>query len=243
MSEPLAPVSTHPAAGPELVAARNNRLLEPLPLDELIDLLSAAETVCLTASDRLAQPGLAIARVYFPISGYAALVVAGQEESGVEVAMVGREGMLGWEGGLGVDQFVVDARVPEGMLALSVDAREFRRRLAATRLLRSGVRNYVAQLFRVVARSAHCTGHHRLEARLARCLLEVADRNDDAPINLTQKTLSLLLGVRRSGVTNAATHLQLVGLIQYRRGEIRILDRRGLEDAACDCYRFAVDAY
>src|SRR5699024_6015082 len=163
--------------------------------------------------------------------------VSGGEGSAVQVALAGTESMIGWESLLGASEFLLHAFALEASEVLAIDVDLFRQRVGEMDGWRNDLQVYVRGLLQTIARSSLCARFHLLEERLARCLLEIEDRHDDSPILLTQKTLSQLLGVRRSGVTNAATHLQLHGLIQYRRGEIRILDRAGLEAAACECYR------
>ncbi|RFF31589.1 Crp/Fnr family transcriptional regulator [Wenzhouxiangella sediminis] len=217
-----------------------NRMLDCLSPDELSQLMAVSDLTSFVADARIAVGGDVIREIYFPVSGYASLMITGSEESSVQVAFAGREGILGWESLLGRESFLLDIYVPEALKALRVDVGEFLIRAAANEHWRNVQFKYVAGLFTVVARGVLCARFHVLEARLARCLLEVSDRHAEIPILLTQNTLAKLLGVRRSGVTNAATHLQLLGLIQYRRGEIRLLDRKGLEAAACECYRFDV---
>lgn len=217
-----------------------NRLLGCLASDDLAQVIAVGDVVSFTAEEEIAIGGDFINDVYFPVSGYASLMISGAEATSVQVTFVGSEGVLGWESLLGQKGFLLDVYVPETLRALRVDVGEFRTRAAANERWRGAHLDYLARLFTVVARGVLCARFHVLEARLARCLLEVHDRHPEMPIMLTQNTLARLLGVRRSGVTNAATHLQLLGLIQYRRGEISLLDRRGLEAAACECYRFDV---
>lgn len=232
-----------PPPGPGNQASKDaseNRLLDRLAAEDLSQVVALGDVTSFTADARIAVRGDPIREVYFPVSGYASLMLTGSGQPGVQVAFAGREGILGWESLLGRDSFLLDIYVPEALRALRVDVSDFRVRAAANEHWRAIHFEYVAGLFTVVARGVLCARFHVLEARLARCLLEVHDRHVELPISLTQSTLARLLGVRRSGVTNAATHLQLLGLIQYRRGEIRLLDRKGLEAAACECYRFDV---
>lgn len=232
-----------PVAGPgneTYGAAGANRVLGSLSPEDLAVLVAASDLAVFDADAHVAVGGQLISEVFFPISGYASLVISGAEKSSVQVALVGSEGVLGWEALLGQNGFVLDIYVPENLRALRLDVGEFRTRAAANEHWRATQLEYLAKLFTVAARGVLCARFHVLEARLARCLLEVHDRHAQMPIMLTQHTLAELLGVRRSGVTNAATHLQLLGLIQYRRGEIRLLDRKGLEAAACGCYRFDI---
>lgn len=200
-------------------------------------MIAVSELISFDADSHLAANHDEITRVYFPVSGYASLVVSDRIHARMQIALVGSEGMLGWESLLGVNQFQFDVDVPEKMTALSVKIGDFSTLAAGNESGLATHHGYLLRLFDSVAIGAVCARFHLLEARLARFLLEVYDRHPGRPILLTQSTLASMLGVRRSGVTNAATHLQLAGLISYRRGEIRLLDRQGLETAACDCYR------
>lgn len=218
-------------------AVRGNGLLHGLSTEELARVIAAGQPSSFPAEAVILRSGDHIRQVYFPLSGYASLMVSGREDSCVQVALAGTESMLGWECLLGANEFLFHAFALESFDVLAVDASLFLQRAAEMDDWRRSLYAYVRGLFQTIARSSLCARFHLLEARLARCLLEIEDRHDDSPILLTQKALSQLLGVRRSGVTNAATHLQLRGLIQYRRGEIRILDRDGLQAAACECYQ------
>jgi CRP-like cAMP-binding protein len=215
---------------------RGNDLLNVLSTEGLARVLSESDLTCVSVEAGIARIGDSIRSVHFPISGYASLMVSGEENACVQVALVGTEGMIGWEILFGVRHYLLDVFVPESFEALTIDVDHFRQRVMDSIEWRRSIDAYLARLFEVAARGSLCSRFHLLEARLARCLLEIQDRHGNTPIRLTQKALSELLGVRRSGVTNAATHLQLEGLIQYRRGEIRVLDRAGLIAAACECY-------
>jgi CRP-like cAMP-binding protein len=221
-------------------AAKRNRLLAKLKAEELVPIAAACELVTFSNPAQLARIGDPISTVYFPIDGYASLTVSDEEQSGIQVALVGVEGVLGWETLLGTEQFVLGIDVPESSLALCLSVHEFKSKTSEMNCWRTSLMQYIAGLVGLAARNVLCTRFHVLEARLARCLLEIDDRHLGVPIRLTQGTLAQLLGVRRSGVTNAATDLQLRGLIHYRRGEISLLDRPGLEAVACSCYRVAI---
>lgn len=223
---------------PACMSARDNQLLGALAVDDLARLVEVAEFTSFDGDAHLALRGGKLARVHFPVSGYASLVVSDDSKSQIQIALVGSEGVFGWESLPGRDQFLFDVYVPETLRTLSIEVGAFRTLVAEDEHWMMNHVDYLARLISVAARGVLCARFHPLEARLARFLLEVHDRHAGMPILLTQSTLAHLLGVRRSGVTNAATHLQLLGLITYRRGEITLLDRFGLEAAACDCYRF-----
>lgn len=218
--------------------AAANRLLGCLAPADRARLLAAGEFTRFGADSLIARRGDSISQIQFPVSGYAALMIRGADAATVHVAWVGCEGMIGWESLLGRSGYLLDVLVPETLSVLRIDISGFQAGFAAASHCRKLQFENLSELFTVVARSALCARFHILEARLARCLLEVHDRHPEVPIRLTQTRLAGLLGVRRSGVTTAATHLQMLGLIQYRRGEIKVLDRQRLQAAACDCYRF-----
>lgn len=219
-------------------AARDNQLLGCLAADDLARIVATAELTSFDANVHIAMSGDMLERVYFPVGGYASLIVSDTMDARMQIALVGLEGILGWEALLGLDRFLFDVYVPETLRTLSLDVGDFRILAAGDERWLTIHLKCLARLVDAVAQGVVCTRFHVLEARLARFLLEVYDRHPRMPIRLTQSTLANLLGVRRVSVTNAATHLQLLGLINYSRGEIRLLDRNGLEAAACDCYRY-----
>lgn len=237
----VATTSLRVPAGPPWTPAQGNQLLGGLAEEDLAPIVAASEFARFDGDVHLALCGDELTRVYFPVSGYASLIVADGSKSKMHIALVGSEGVLGWESLAGQDQFLFDVYVPETLQALSIEVGAFRSVVAEREHWMMMHLEYLARLFSVAARGVLCARFHTLEARLARFLLEVHDRHPGMPVLLTQSTLARLLGVRRSGVTNAATHLQLLGLIHYRRGEIVIMNRHGLEAAACDCYRFHVE--
>ena len=184
----------------------------------------------------LARPDAPVRYVYFPQTAFISLIAPSQGGATLEVGLVGNEGVLGASIVLGVDGAPLHAVVQGAGSALRLPAAGFRRALARRPALRLLLLNYSYVLFRQLAQTAACTQQHALEARLARWLLMTEDRACGAVLHLTQQFLAGMLGVRREGVTHAAGTLRARRLIRYQRGEIRVLDRRGLEAAACRCY-------
>ena len=218
-----------------LQTPRTNQLLKHLSAEARPEILADSEMVEYGAGSVVSAHEGGIEQVQFPIAGYAALRATGSEHAGLYIALVGVEGMLGWETVLGRQRPGLQVLVPDSLTLLRIPARLFTRRLAERPEIDQMVRDYIARLFERVARSSMCIRYHRLEARLARCLLEVRSRVESETFFLTQQTLSELLGVRRSGISGAATQLQADGLIRYRRGTIIVLDPTGLRSLSCDC--------
>jgi len=211
---------------------RANRLLASLPRR----LAPGLVPVSLAVGEVLHEPGAPIREVYFPVRAAVSLLTVVAGRGTLEVALVGREGMVGIALALGLDASPVRALVLGGGEALRMSAARLRASLVASPALARALRHYAGALMGQIARSAACHRFHQVEARLARSLLMARERLGAAELRLTQASLARRLGVRREGVTGAAAALQRRGLIGYRRGDIRILDPAGLEAAACACH-------
>jgi len=225
------------------VAATGNRLIAQLPRRDRVSLLAACESVPLELGSVLCEPGTPTRHVYFPDDGFISLVTAIEGEPGLEVGMVGREGMLGAQLVLGVGAAPLHALVQGAGTAQRVRAAPFRRELARSQALQRTLNRYVYVLMAQLATAAGCTRFHSVEPRLARWMLMSQDRAHSDSFHLTHEFMAYMLGVRRVGVTGAASDLQRRGLVHYRRGDITVLDRAGLEAAACGCYAADRDAY
>lgn len=220
-----------------------NRLLEGLPRTDRMHLLAGCEAVDLEFADVLADPGERVRHVYFPTGSFISLVSPIDGRAGLEVGLVGDEGMLGICLLLGVDVSPLHAVVQGAGPALRIDAALFCRELEHSLALQRRLRRYVYVIIGQLAQTATCARFHLVEARLARWLLMTHDRMQSTTFRLTQEFLSHMLGVRRVGVTKAARTLQQSKLISYSRGNIRILDRKGLEGASCSCYAIIKDMH
>jgi CRP-like cAMP-binding protein len=218
-------------------AAGGNGLLAALPHRSQQQLLASCEPVELRFADVLCTLGEKIRHVYFPTESFISLVTAVDDNARLEVGIVGDEGMLGTSLILGVDRSPQHAVVQGAGVALRMSAATFGRHHRRDAELRQRLSRYVYVLMRQLAQTAACTSYHRVEARLARWLLMSRDRAHRDQFHLTHEFLAYMLGVRRVGVTHAASSLQEQGLIDYSRGAITILDNAGLEKASCACYR------
>ncbi len=214
-----------------------NRLIAALPRKEKQYFLSNCQQVELIFSDILSEPNDPIRHVYFPTESYISLVNPVDSHASLEVALVGNEGMHGIALALGVNASPLHALVQGEGTSLRMNAEPFRRALRQSPALQRILYRYIYVRMSELAQTAACTRFHVVEARLARWLLMTQDRAHSDELHITHEFLSLMLGVRRVGITKAAGSLQKHNLIVYSRGIINILDRRGLEAASCGCYR------
>ncbi len=225
------------------MATIENHLIELLPRKYRRQLLGICEPVQLVLGSVLCEPGKPMRDVYFPVNGFISLLTMIDDKSVVEVGMVGREGMLGAQLALGVVTAPLRALVQGEGAAWRISTSDFRRELAANPPLQDGINRYLYVLMAQLAASAACLRYHLIGPRLARCLLMSRDRARNDNFRVTHEFLAYMLGVRRVGITAAAGALQRRGLIEYHRGDLTVLDRRGLEAAACSCYAAGRRAY
>lgn len=215
----------------------NNSVLAALPPEERQRLLAHCERVELSDGDVLCESGKHMRHIYFIESGLISFLTSVGGHASVEVGLVGSEGVAGLPLFLGVSISPVRMLVQAAGAALRMNAEAFHRELKTSPVLQRELNQYLYAFMAQVAQTAACNRHHVLGARLARRLLMTLDRLHSNEFHLTQEFLAHMLGVRRVGVTGAAGQLQEKKLISYRRGNITILDRKGLERASCRCYR------
>jgi len=226
-----------------MAAAILNSLLAALPRKSYLRLLPGLAPVDLAFGEVLYDAGEPIRDVYFPSQSLVSLLTLVEGHLALEVGMVGREGMVGIPLALGVDVSPVRALVQGAGPALRMSADRFRKELPRNPALQRELQRYVHAMMAQISQTAGCNRFHVVEARLARWLLMTRDRVRSGRFRMTHNFLSHMLGVRRVGVTEAASALQRQKLIEYSRGSIRILDDRGLEAACCSCYRIVKDMH
>jgi len=220
-----------------------NSLLVALPYEDRRHFIEHSEQVELSLNDILCEPGEPIRYVYFPTDSVISLLARVNDHSSLEVGLVGNEGMLGIPLMLGVEFSSLQFIVQGSGSAWRMDATTFRRTLQRSPGLKLELNRYLYVLTSQLAQSAACNRFHVVEARLARWLLMIRDRVHSDQFHVTHQVLAHVLGVRRVGVTKAASSLQRKNLIGYSRGNVRILDSNGLEAASCGCYRTDKDTY
>ena len=214
---------------------RRNTVLGSLPADELARLTRALEPVALPRPTELDRPNEEIEFVYFPTSGMASIVALGEDGESVDTTMVGREGMTGLAVFLGTGQMPVRTMV-------QITLKGFRLRSAALRseLERGGalvdlLYRYTQVVMVSMAQLILCNRAHRLDQRAARWLLQVDERVEEAPFDVTQEFLAEMIGTQRPSVSLAVRQFKDDGLITYSRGRIKIDDREALRARACAC--------
>jgi CRP-like cAMP-binding protein len=224
--------------------APTNKLLATLPREEYQGLLAGLEPVTLALGDILHEPGELIQQIYFPNAGLlVSLLTLVENHSALEIGLIGSEGMVGLPVAQGIDTSSVRAVVQGAGTALRMESSPFRKALETSPALQRTLHRYTHALIAQITQTAACNRFHQVEARLARWLLMASDRLQSNPLRFTHEGLADLLGVRRVGITVAASALQQQKLIQYRRGNITILDREGLKASACECYQKIKDIF
>jgi CRP-like cAMP-binding protein len=222
----------------------HNQLLELLPNGERQRLEEHMRRMPITPGDIYQHPGEDLRHVYFPLWGVVSLMTPLEDGSAVETAVVGNEGMVGIHAVLGggrLGNAQAMGQVPGETLRM--DADHFRAEIEGEGKLRQVVFAYAQALFAQISQGVACNAAHSIQDRCARWLLDAHDRAGSDQFMLTQEFLSYMLGVRRPSVTVAARTLQNAGVIHYQRGRITVVDRRGLEDASCECYRAVKEEY
>jgi CRP-like cAMP-binding protein len=212
-----------------------NALLGALPTAQGQRLIRLCGTRPLSVDQIIGSPSKPLTALIFPLSGVVAESLGTGDFGLVQLNVVGSEGMLGRLRPARRDTFELRSTVVVGGRALVIARRDLPEALLIAPRLDALVTAYGASRIGALSRAAICLGFHPAQPRLARWLFETAERCDGGPIEITHERLAVLLGMRRSGVTLCAGQLSAFGLIDYRRGVIRICDWQGLAAAACSC--------
>jgi CRP-like cAMP-binding protein len=223
---------------------RPNRLLQLLPNGERRRMEASMDRIPIQPHDMLHRAGERMRYVYFPLWGVISLMTPMEDGSAVETAKVGNEGMVSVHSFLGggvLGNALAMGQVPGETLRMNAD--HFRAEVDGGGKLQQVMFAYSQALFTQIAQGVACNGVHSIQERCARWLLETHDRAGSDQFLLTQEFLADMLGVRRPSVTVAARTLQNAGVIDYTRGRIKVLDRPGLEEASCECYRVVRKEY
>jgi CRP-like cAMP-binding protein len=215
---------------------RENRLLATLPQETFALLEPDLKEISGTQGSVILEPGDTIDRIYFPQSGMISLLVVSREGHMVEVSTVGREGALGLHRGLGGRRSFTRATVQIPGNFSTITAHAFERFSLNTPEIREMIGRYTEMLWAEAQQLAACNAVHDASSRLCRWLLQSADHVNALQLPLTQEFLAQMLGVRRTTVTLLAQELQKRGAVRYSRGKVTILNRKMLEDGACECY-------
>ena len=213
-----------------------NRLLAALPPGELARLWPRLERVELPVRHTLYVADDPIPAVHFPEAGYISMLANFENGDSAEVGMIGREGVVGLSLLSGLDASPHEAMTQAGCTALRLDAAAFREEVETRPAPWAHLLRYALAFHVQVSQTAACNGRHHIEDRLARWLLMAHDRCEGDSFPMTHEFLSIMLGVRRAGITVAAGTLQKAGLIAYAHGRMEVTDRPGLEAASCECY-------
>jgi CRP-like cAMP-binding protein len=216
-----------------------NQLIGGLSRRARNEFLKHCEPVDLVFGEVLSEADQPMSHVYFPIKGFISRTSILDDHRPLEIGLIGNEGMLGATLILGVNAAPMRAVVQGAGTALRMSVADARRELHRSEMLHI-IGRYLYLLISQLARSSACTRFHEIEPRLARWLLMTHDRAHADHFHLTHKFLADMLGVRRSGVSMAASRLQRKKIIRYHRGVINVIDRSGLEAAACACYAVSV---
>lgn len=220
-----------------------NRLLAALTLEDWARWRHLLVPVQWARGQRLVEAGVAMPYVYFPMSAVVVWVHETRNGESSELALVGPEGMVGVTGFMAGGPVNSDAVVLSAGMGWRMRATDLRAEFAASATVQHVLLHYTQALIGQMAQIAVCHRHHGIDQALCRCMLHCLDSARSTDLLMTHEGIAQLMGVRRVGITQAATRLQKAGFIRYERGHIQVLDRAGLERSACECYAVVRDAY
>ncbi|HEX8145387.1 MAG TPA: Crp/Fnr family transcriptional regulator [Pyrinomonadaceae bacterium] len=220
-----------------------NRILASLPAEEYERIAPHLEEVRIQLGEVIIHPDEKFDYVYFPKRGTISVCAIMEDGTQVEVGVIGNEGMCGLPILFGTDIMPLQSmvQIPDG--ALRMKAEVFKRVVKDCPAFYQSLMYYAQAFYVQAAQSAACNRLHAIDGRLARWLLMCQDRTQSDLLPLTHEFISIMLGVRRAGVSQAANKLKADGVIDYQRGLVRVVDRSRLEAAACECYRVVRKAF
>ena len=213
-----------------------NHLLASLPDEERARLFSQLELVPMALGEVLYESGSRLRHVYFPTNSIISLLYVMADGASAEIAVVGNEGVIGIALFMGGETTPSRAIVQSAGQAYRLKGQVLKDEFGRSGAMQHLLLRYTQALLTQMAQTAVCNRHHSVDQQLCRWLLLSLDRLSASTLSMTQELIANMLGVRREGVTEAAGKLQAVGLIQYSRGQITVLDRPRLEARACECY-------
>jgi CRP-like cAMP-binding protein len=222
---------------------RKNRLLAALPADDWRRWQAELEAVDMPLGQVLYESGSTLSHVYFPTSAIVSLLYVMENGASAEIAVVGREGVVGVALFMGGETTPSRAVVQSAGLGFRLASQTIKSEFDRSHPVMHLLLRYTQALITQMAQTAVCNRHHSLDQQLCRWLLLSLDRLSGSELHMTQELIANMLGVRREGVTEAALKLQKAGLIQYARGRILVLDRPALERRSCECYAVVKTEY
>ena len=216
---------------------KQNHLLAAVPMDEFNQFANDLKLVYLPLGEALYAPDKTLTHAYFPITCIVSLHYVMESGASAETASVGNEGVVGLSLLMGGDSTPSSATVLIAGYAYKLESHLLKRAFKQHAALNQLLLRYVQVLLTQIAQTAVCNRHHSIEQQLSRWLLLTIHRLSTNELNITQELVSGMLGVRRESITQAASNLQRLGLISYRRGHISVLNSKGLEKHVCECYQ------
>ena len=228
---------------PNTAARPPNDLLVRLPEAEWLMLEPRLERVELPLGKVLYESGVTMSHVYFPATAIISLLYVMEDGASAEIAVVGREGIVGVALFMGGESTPSRAIVQSAGYGYRLPGQVLKTEFHRAGQLMDLLLRYTQALITQMAQTAVCNRHHSLDQQLCRWLLLSLDRLQGNDLVMTQELIANMLGVRREGVTEAALKLQRLGFIRYARGHITVLDRTGLEHRTCECYAVVKKEY